>query len=122
MSRTPNPTHTKAGQNYDLVSGASESFRKEDVQYLQQASAHETHDGVETGLPIRDRLNVETTYVAGRITQVLRKEGATTIAQEDIAYLANGNVDTVTEIIDGITSVSTFAYNADGTVNTVTRT
>lgn len=68
-----------------------------------------------------DTRNMTLNYTNGDLTQVLEKDGSTTIKTTNLGY-TNGNLTTVTEIVGGKTITTTLAYTngiLTGVSNTV---
>jgi hypothetical protein len=60
------------------------------------------------------------TYTNGQLTKVEEKDGQTVKASSTLAYNSDGTVNTVTEVINGKTVVSTLNY-VNGEFSSITR-
>ena len=64
---------------------------------------------------------IVTTYDAdGRLTKVEETDGTITLSSSTLAYDSNGSLTTVTELVNGITTVSTFNYQ-NGVLTSISR-
>lgn len=61
------------------------------------------------------------TYESGRLKKVEEKNGATILSSSTLTYDPNGNLSSVTDVVNGITTVSTLNYE-NGVLTSVTRT
>jgi len=67
-----------------------------------------------------DERSTELTYTGDDLTQVLEKDGATTVKQTDLTYTA-GKLTSVVELADSITVTTALTYTGDNLTST-TRT
>lgn len=64
---------------------------------------------------------IVTTYESGRLKKVEEKNGSTILSSSTLTYDPNGNLSSVTDVVNGITTVSTLNYE-NGVLTSVTRT
>jgi phage baseplate assembly protein gpV len=64
-----------------------------------------------------DERSTELTYAGDDLTQVLEKDGATTVKQTDLTYTA-GKLTSVVELADSITVTTTLTYTGDKLTST----
>jgi len=70
-----------------------------------------------------DTRNVELTYDAnGNLTQVVEKDGTTTVKTTTLTYDANGRLSQVRESAGGTTVTTTLSYDGNGRLTSVSKT
>ncbi len=119
--------HTHAGG--DITSAVASAINADTVDGKHASdfvSLGATNQDINFLKALIQRIDTRSTVLAygtnGRLTQVVEKDGATTVKTVTLSYDDNGNLTQVIEVVGGKTVTTTLSYDGNGNLTSVSRT